>query len=252
MADSTPSMERPGIKPHTYNLDDVNMVSSLMTRPLLQSDLRLSDYGTIIHESEEKLAIVINHRNPELLLAVIRHAWVNEYLELGAPCIMRFGPLIQYQSVLVMFEREETDASHSTSSKPESRPQEQTQPQSTALSDSTTSPDTSPSKPRLLYPILEHERPPSSNEHPMANFDYLSELQVQFTRHAARFPEAYRIASRSYSGPRSYIPRPGAPLVVYQIHPNGQTSRAPLPYQATSSSTGYHGSRGYRCRYDTP
>ncbi|KAI1801561.1 hypothetical protein F4811DRAFT_456453 [Daldinia bambusicola] len=159
MADSSPpSMEGPGINPNPYDLDDLWMICSFIScLPLSNIGVascifqaiplrnfgfhfrRLSDYGTIFHESPERLVIVINHRDPGLIMRVVRHAWVNEYLELGDRGMMRFGPLVPYQDVEVTFERVEPEPSHGT--RPDQQPelQEQTQAQSTAPSNSITS-----------------------------------------------------------------------------------------------------------------
>ncbi|KAI1463724.1 uncharacterized protein F4812DRAFT_463553 [Daldinia caldariorum] len=255
MADSTPpSVEQLGIRPHLYNLDDISMTRSLISRPP-QNNLgvvsctfqafplrhfgfqfrSLSDYGTIFHKSSRKLVIVINHRNPELLLPVLRHAWVNEYLELGARCIMRFGPLIRYQNVEVTFEREESETSHGTNPERQSQLQEEAQAQSTAFSNSiNSSANPTPQRAGPLNPISEDQGSSSPNAHPMADFDYMSELKDQFARHKERFPEAYRIAARDYSGPRAYlISLPGG-FTAYQSYPEEQNSRVPLPYHDSS------------------
>ncbi|KAI1645863.1 uncharacterized protein F4817DRAFT_164480 [Daldinia loculata] len=267
-------MEQPGMKPNTYNLDDVHMASNLMARPILSSDPRvncsfraiplrhlgirfreLSEYGVVIHESPDKLVIMIYHRRPELLLAVVRHAWVNKYMEMGAPCIMHFGPLTQYQSVVVTFERDGTGTGDTKQANPETQSQGPLQPQpqpqpcaysnSTASSEATASPVNMTSRsPSLLCPIPEGRPPTSSNMHLMADFDFLGELQAQFTKHAAQFPEAYKKASRTYSGPRPYQPQPGALPLVYQNLPDGRSVRAPLPYQNSRRPPGYRGSQG--------
>ncbi|KAI1662823.1 hypothetical protein F4813DRAFT_342074 [Daldinia decipiens] len=259
-------MEQPGKKLNTYNLDDVHMVSDFMTCPILSNTPRvycsfraiplrhlgirfreLSEYGLISHESPDKLVIMIYHQRPELLLAVVRHAWVNKYMEMGAPCIMHFGPLTQYQSVVLTFERDGTGTGDTkqANSKTESQEPLQPQPQSYAYSNSTTSSEVTtspaniiPRRPSLLHPIPEGQQLNLSNMRLMADFDFLGELQAQFTKHAARFPEAYRKASRSYSGPRPYQPQPGALPLVYQNLPDGRSVRVPFPYQSSSSRPG--------------
>ncbi|KAI0119755.1 hypothetical protein F4814DRAFT_413157 [Daldinia grandis] len=258
IVDSIHRTEQPKMNSNTYNLDDVHMVGNLMAHPILLSDPRvncrfraiplrhlgiqfrqLSEYGIIIHESPNRLDIVICHQRPELLLAVVRHAWVSKYMEMGAPCIMHFGPLVQYQNVIATFERDGTgtgDIKHPNSETQSQGPlQPQPQPyaysSSPASSEDTASPvNITPRRPSLLYTIPEGRPSASSNTHRMVDFDFLGELQAQFTQHAARFPEAYRRASRNYSGPRPYQPQPGALALVYQSLPNGQTVRAPLLY----------------------
>ncbi|KAI0848447.1 hypothetical protein F5Y00DRAFT_86095 [Daldinia vernicosa] len=258
-------MERPGMEPNTYNLDDVHMASTVMGRPILEIDPRvncsfraiplrhlgikfreLSEYGVVIHESPIKLVIMIYHRRPELLLPVVRHAWVSKYMETGAPCTMHFGPLIPCESVVVTMERDRTGNGNKKQAGSETKSQEPPQPQpqsytysnSTTSSEATTSPvNITPTRPNL---------PSMSDVHRMADFDFLGELQAQFTQHAARFPEAYRQAAQTYSGPRPYQPQPGALPLVYQSLPNGQSVRAPLPYRRSPSHPGYGGCQGNR------
>ncbi|KAI1101279.1 hypothetical protein F4804DRAFT_316296 [Jackrogersella minutella] len=68
---------------------------------------KLSDYGKIIEEGPEKLIIELNHKAPDLLMQVVKQAWVTKYQEMGVPCRMHFSPAIPYQAVEVTLEREE-------------------------------------------------------------------------------------------------------------------------------------------------
>ncbi|KAI2610484.1 hypothetical protein GGR54DRAFT_618022 [Hypoxylon sp. NC1633] len=65
----------------------------------------LSEYGQVIQESPDKLVMKINHENPQMLLSVIKQAWVTKYATTGEACSMTFETMLPYRPTVITIER---------------------------------------------------------------------------------------------------------------------------------------------------
>lgn len=224
---------------------------------------KLSDYGTIIEESPDKLVIRFKHRNPEMMQSLIKSAWIDKYVGLGVQCCMHCGPLLQYKTIEMMLERV-VDQPFPTS-------------ESSTLKKSTLPISGASTEDKHLIGTVgegDHEDSGGKGEvqHPDVDYDYFAEYQYQFVQlnlnlvtpmQPYQFNPTYQ-PQQSYGAQQNQAIHQGfqghpAPAIHGQNHGHQEHQGRPrFPdhqlqayydnqrHQGLSTYNGYQESQGYR------
>ncbi|KAI1380041.1 hypothetical protein F4677DRAFT_442229 [Hypoxylon crocopeplum] len=126
----------------------------------------LSEYGKISEESPDRLNITLCHKHPEMLLSVIKQAWVTKYQDMGTPCVMVFSPMRPFRPTYLFISRLYPTA----------------------------------------FNNMEPEQPEQLERAFKPNTNFFSELVDQLSPHGMIFPAGYMNVARRYQGYPEYQP----------------------------------------------